>query len=958
MTKFAKAVGAWIAALALASCGGGGGSGNDGGFTAPGLRVSITPTQTQTTPFSLVDVPVRVTSANGVAVTDGTQVTVQVSSGSIGLVSSLQRVGSGSVIGERITATTSGGTALFRFHSRAVGSVNLTATATDGAAGSAQVSASSTISVVAGASTDPRLKMTPTATNLPANAFAVSPFYGSPYIADVTLEWRRLDGSLVSDGSTLGVSATPFIDTVNGYSTPDDGSTTANEFTQILNTGSVKITGGRATIFVHSAQRLSNFAVTITGQDPDTQESLSQTLAFNIVQGSPRLPSSIGLTRSGKYVYASNSGGNTTDQIVARVLDGNGLEVPDPASNGAAFNNVQIEIVGGAQGGERLQAVGANGVPSAGGTVNTRTVQGIANLSYQSGTRVGSLQIKATSDRADNNVDNGISDPVSALTSVTVGDGRLFDLDITTPTSESISEIVFSDDAGEANTGSYVFNVSALATDRYGNPVIPGTEIRFGSIDGPQSGGAFAIRGGDGDPQEGGTGFNAPTGAFKTAGGGAGPNDTVIVFGEESNGNRDLESARRVATVPNNSNLTVTQRFNHNDDTGATVNNGPVLPYVIGRAEDANVTPSAYTDQFGVAFARIAYPAVKIGKLAILYAQGNGDVVNGAPELVTDAEYLRLPGIAPGTLVASPDPIAGNTTVQVQVCLNDATGQGVPNVRLQFTFQDLFGNGSVDGVSGSGNLANLTGPDGCVTATVVTSGIPNSDTTSEIVPKVIFSLGELTDDVTIRVNNNWYLYSFPSRTSGDGARLFTLRLVDSSGARVPGVLIVGECTADSPQFLNITTQPGLTNAQGETTVIVDAEGFDVPGGAGGGGSGSDAGCTFRTINNEASVEVLWGIRDICDLFSPTPAAGCDTANLTVQISTGGFVTSTNPTSAMQCPGPGTCVASFYPLDTVTLTATANATWGGACAVCGTGTPVCTVALGITGSNTTCSVSIP
>jgi len=226
------------------------------------------------------------------------------------------------------------------------------------------------------------------------------------------------------------------------------------------------------------------------------------------------------------------------------------------------------------------------------------------------------------------------------------------------------------------------------------------------------------------------------------------------------------------------------------------------------------------------------------------------------------------------------------------------------------------------------------------------------------VPKVIFSLGELTDDVTIRVNNNWYLYSFPSRTSGDGARLFTLRLVDSSGARVPGVLIVGECTADSPQFLNITTQPGLTNAQGETTVIVDAEGFDVPGGAGGGGSGSDAGCTFRTINNEASVEVLWGIRDICDLFSPTPAAGCDTANLTVQISTGGFVTSTNPTSAMQCPGPGTCVASFYPLDTVTLTATANATWGGACAVCGTGTPVCTVALGITGSNTTCSVSIP
>ena len=99
MTKFAKAVGAWIATLALASCGGGGGSGNDGGFTAPGLRVSVTQAQSQTTPFSLVDVPVRVTSANGAPVTDGTQVTLQVSSGSLGLVSSLQRVGAGAVIG-------------------------------------------------------------------------------------------------------------------------------------------------------------------------------------------------------------------------------------------------------------------------------------------------------------------------------------------------------------------------------------------------------------------------------------------------------------------------------------------------------------------------------------------------------------------------------------------------------------------------------------------------------------------------------------------------------------------------------------------------------------------------------------------------------------------------------------------------------------------------------------------
>lgn len=963
MTKFAKAVGAWIAALALASCGGGGGSGNDGGFTAPGLRVNVEPAQTQTTPYSLVEVPVRVTSANGAAAANGTQVTLQVSSGSIGVVSSLQRTGTGPLIGERITATTNGGNALFRFHSRAVGTATLTATASDAASGSAQVSGSASIAVVAGDSTDPRLKMTSTTTTLPANAFAVAPFYGSPYIADVTLEWRRLDGSLVNDGSTLGVSATPFIDTVNGYSTPDDGSTPANEFEQIMNTGSVKITGGRATIFVHSAQRLSSFSVQITGTDPDTQESLSRNLTFNIIQGSPRLPASVALARGGRYVYASNSGGNTTDQVSARVLDGNGLEVPDPAANGVAFNNVQIEIVGGAQGGERLQAVAANGSSSAGAIVNTRTVQGIANFSYQSGTRVGSLQIKATADRADNNIDNGIADPVSALTNVTVGDGRLFDLDITSPTDEAITEIVFNDGVTESNTGAYQFNVSALATDRYGNPVIPGTEIRFGSIDGPQSGGDFAIHGGDGDPQEGGTSFGAPTGAFMIAGGGAGPNDTLIVFGEESNGNRDLESARRIASVGSNTSLTVTQRFNYNDDTGAAVNNGPVLPYVIGRAEDVNVVTSSFTDQNGVAFARMNYPASKLGKLSILYAQGNGDIVNSQPELVTDAEYMRLPGIAPGKIVASPDPIAGNTAVDVQVCLTDSTGQGVANVRLQFAFQDVFGQASVDGVSGQGLLANLTGQDGCVIASVVTSGLPNSDTTDPTPSKVIFGLGDfseeggLRDEVTIRVNNNYYLYAFPSHTYGDGARLFTIRLVNSSGTRVPGVLIVVACEAEDPASMNITTHPGVTDANGETIAIIDGSGFDEVG-----GTGEDRGtCTFRTINDEASVEITWGTRDVCDGFSPQPPEGCDAARLTVVVTGAAGDVGNTTDASFDCNAPGTCTKAYRPFQNITLQSSSPANWAagglGDCGACGASSTVCSVALGADGTTLTCNVDI-
>lgn len=958
MTKFAKAVGAWLAALALASCGGGGGGGNDGGFTAPGLRVVVSPAQSQTTPFSLVDVPVRVTSSNGTAVNDGTQVTLQVSSGTLGLVSSLQRVGTGAYIGERITATTSGGTALFRFHSRAVGAMTLTATAVNSTSGSAQASGSANISIAAGAPSDPRLSAVAATTNLPINRFAVSPFIGSPFISEVTVTWRRLNGELVtvvpsSRDLVVSVSLNP-VNPSFGFSMLDDPETDdINEFLLHMGQAPVDVVAGKATVFMQSyAEPANNIVMTITALDPDTDETVQTQLVFNMVSGLPPLPASLDLSRDGRYLYASDAPGNHVEQFQAFVYDGSGAKVPDPGTASAPTNNVEVEIVAGAQGGERLRAVNAQGQTMAGALVRGRTLQGIAGFSYEAGTRVGTFQIRATSDRADNNVDNGISDPVSTLMSLTVGDGRLFDLDITTPTSQAITEIVFNNGVSQLNTGSYLFNVSVLATDRYGNPVTSGTEIRFGSIDGPQSGGDFAIHGLDGDPQEGGTGFTAPTGAFKTAGGGAGPNDTVIVFGEESNGNRDLESARRVASVPTNTSLSVTQRFNHNDDTGVAVNNGPVLPYVIGRAQDANVNQASFTDQNGVAFAQMAYPAVKIGKLAILYAQGNGDIVNGAPELVTDAEYLRLPGIAPGTLVASPDPIAGNTAVGVQVCLLDAKGQGVPGARLTFTFENLFGQGSVDGVANQGELANLTGSDGCVTANVVTSGLPQS---ADEQGKLKFSLGNITDTISIRVNNNWYLYAFPSRTSGDGARIFTLRLVDSSGARVPNVLIVGVCEATSPQFLNITTHPGLTNAQGETTTVIDAEGFDLVGG----GSGSDdAGCTFRTINNEAQVEIVWGTRDICDYFSPSPPAGCDAANIEVVMSTGGNVMSTNPSTALNCNGPGTCVATFNPFANIVLAASANATWTGACAVCGAGVPICTVALGAAGSTTTCNVSIP
>src|SRR5439155_14611596 len=131
-----------------------------------------------------------------------------------------------------------------------------------------------------------------------------------------------------------------------------------------------------------------------------------------------------------------------------------------------------------------------------------------------------------------NNVDNGISDAVSATTTIVVSDGKLYSLQLTSPGTLAPS-ILVNPVSGLAtfDDGTYSFIVSAIGQDRQGNPVLPGTQIAFGSIDTPvDSNGNYQLSGTHGDPQEGGTLFTATDGHFTTAGGGAGPGDTLLVI--------------------------------------------------------------------------------------------------------------------------------------------------------------------------------------------------------------------------------------------------------------------------------------------------------------------------------------------------------------------------------------------------------------------------------------------
>lgn len=717
-----------LTCLALAACGGGGSS---GGAAQPpdSASLRVQPASSTLGVNSLTDVVVTL-ERRGTGVPDGTPVTLSVDQANLGQVGAAS--GENQSFNNSATATTSGGQARFRFKSTtATGTATVRASANDGNSGQNVVSTAN-ITLNGGPSNDTRLTLSADRTIIPINAQGVPPSCRSyPYQAEVTVTWRNLRGELVTapeDEDAMRAAWTSPA-SVGAITTPDNPETEdVNECELFMASMGVPMNAGRGTIFVRSMQEQGTGTLTVSVVDETTGENLSAQMEFQISSGVPDMPGSVTVVAEGAASYV-----NTDRPIRIQVTDGAGSPVPNPQSGGTAWNNVRLEILDAE--GERLRTTAADGSTQTGTSVVTRTANGIASAMFIAASRQDTIVLRATADRADNNVDNGITDPVVGEVSIVVSDGQLFSVTLTTP-SESLfvnrpGIVTPGDDEAPLPPpdGTYSMTVSAIATDRGGNPVLPGTVLQFGLIDSPtsgfpaQGGGTFAIFGLNGDPQEGGTLFTSPTGAFTTAGGGAGPGDTLVLFGKDVQGNRDHEGARTVASVNSATSLIVTREFNRNDDTGQSVNSGPVIPYAIGRASIANIGASAATDENGVATTRFNYPVSQLGRNVILWVQGNADEVAGRRETAGDVEFYSFAGVGPGILTAAPSSITANQTAQVTVCLTDALNEPIQGVSIGFAFEGLTsGTGTADGDSGSG-LVGPTDGSGCTSVRVATAGV-------------------------------------------------------------------------------------------------------------------------------------------------------------------------------------------------------------------------------------------
>ena len=871
----------------LVACGGGGGSDSNSGFTPAGLSLTTSSANISLNARSLTTITATLRTANNTPVADGATITATVNGAGLGNLSS----GNGSN-GNTASANTVGGVVSFYFQTGGTpGTGSITFSAADPSTTSRTVTRTVNVTVGSGPGNDPRLTIQPTRTEIPVNTDGVPFFIGSPFIAEVLVNVRSASGQPITDevdgDQAVQFAITPV--TLGAVSVLDNPETDdVNELTTPWGSIFTGVASGTARAFVWSDVTPGVITLRASFQDPDTGQNVEAIHEFSITSNIPPLPGNVSVSAPSAPIYASNSGGPSSGTISIGVTDGAGSPVPDPVQGSSAFNNLRLEVLSADGSGDAvLSGTSAAGNLQEGASIVIRTTNGAANALVRSGLETGAYIIRATSDRADNNVDNGITSPVIGERTLVISDGILFSIKLVSPDLDAV--LANRVDAGvdvdgepipSPLDGTYSLVVSVIATDRQGNPVLPGTPIEFGLVDEPLVGfpeegsGVFVLSGFDGDPQESGTLFTADSGDFAVdpingPNESAGPGDTLLVFGQEVPGNRDLESARTVAQVNSETSLTVDQPFNANDDSGNSVDFGEVLPYIVGRATVGNIGATATTNSLGVATTTMNYPVSILGKAVAMWARGAANVPNGQ-KLVSDVDTAVFPGIAPATLIASPSTIPGNTTAYVTVCLIDANSSPLQGVFIGFGFSLESGSGSVDGQGGGGTLANATGASGCALAEVTTTGL-----TQDGEDQVIFSLpGVEPAAVDITVSDELILQASPTAILGNGTFTINLRLIDGSGNPVENAAISGTCEGSGETaIVNISRQPDLTDADGETSATIIASQMDQPDG------GAEWTCTFALAGGEPSADVIIKGRDSCAIglgaSPPAPIEDCE-----------------------------------------------------------------------------------
>ena len=252
---------------------------------------------------------------------------------------------------------------------------------------------------------------------LPVNIAHELPSIGTSAPYTTTLYVNATEGGNPIIGTTnafacnvdkgLDVGALYYLDGKPEHETEVDGVKIPNAYRSItLDSNS----GGNSFHF-HAGNTVGTARITCTITNP--RDNQVKTASVDIAVGSGTAPAA-GMPSSVLYQASSGALGTRINQnnvpnsisVQAQVRDEMGQWVSDPA-----VPNLQVYIQGGdASAGARLRRDGQTGT-----AIMTTTRNGVADFVLSSGNEVGPIVLVMTADRADNNVANGIQDPVSQV---------------------------------------------------------------------------------------------------------------------------------------------------------------------------------------------------------------------------------------------------------------------------------------------------------------------------------------------------------------------------------------------------------------------------------------------------------------------------------------------------------------------------------------------------------------
>ncbi len=264
------------------------------------------------------------------------------------------------------------------------------------------------------------IKLTASKATVPVNVGGSLPGYGNgdyyPYMSTLYIQASAGNNPIPNqeDGafscnitSGLDSGALYYLDGKDEHTVEIPSGTTTAKVPGAYRNITLGSNAGGASFHIISHDIAGEVTVQCSVTDPRDSKIYTDRATIKVGGGSTATPATVTLTKQTAYVGSRDNLNNIPNSVVVQAILKNDNDQPVSSAGNA---NLQVSIVpNAASDGAKLLANGQ----SNGGSMQINTVNGVGQFSVASGPASGSLLLRLTVDRADNDVSNGIQDPIT-----------------------------------------------------------------------------------------------------------------------------------------------------------------------------------------------------------------------------------------------------------------------------------------------------------------------------------------------------------------------------------------------------------------------------------------------------------------------------------------------------------------------------------------------------------------